>query len=46
MKHTKTPVVPQGYRPDRYFVWIRWIRVHRKIYVSSKHKEPKPLIVT
>ena len=27
---------PKGHRPDRYFVWLRYMKIHRKCYVSSR----------
>jgi hypothetical protein len=38
--------IPDGYRPDRFMVWCRYMRIHRKTLVSFRSKEPKPLIVT
>lgn len=43
---TKPPTVPDGYRPDRFLVWVRWARIYRKTLVSSRSKETKPLIIT
>jgi len=42
---TKT-TTPQGYRPDRYLVWVRFMRLYRKTYVSARSKTEQPLIVT
>ena len=38
--------IPPGYRPDRYLAWARWMRLHRKTYVSARSKQVKPLIAT
>jgi len=44
MKHKTT--IPEGYRPDRFLVWARWMRLYRKTYVSARSKQEPSLIVT
>lgn len=39
-------IIPPGYKPDRFLVWCRWLRLHRKTYVSARSTQPKPLITT
>jgi len=26
---------PRGWRPDRYIVWARYMRIYRRTYVSA-----------
>lgn len=39
-----TTTTPTGYRPDRYLVWVRYMRMHRKTLVSSRAPFIKPLL--
>lgn len=32
--------------PSGYYVWVRWMRLYRKCYVSSRAPMTKPLIRT
>jgi len=43
---TQHTVIPKGYDPNKFLVWVRYLRLYRKTYVSSKAKTTKPLIVT
>jgi len=43
---SKKTIIPEGYRPDRYLVWVRFMRLYRKTYVSARSKAEQPLIVT
>jgi len=35
---------PPGYHPDRYTAWCRWMRIYRKVNVSSLAPPPTGII--
>ena len=33
---TMTTCTPPGWRPDRYIVWARYMRIYRKTYIGAR----------
>ena len=37
---------PNGYRPERFLAWCRWMRIYRKTNVSAMARAPIGLMNT